>query len=257
MKNIGFFNNLFFLASLQASPSYSGTIGPSSLPWQPVISIGGGLSSVFSLGKSQSFPIVNPTTDMFFNYTGPANNQTASLWDVFLSAEHPIYHDWLIQIGIAYSQAGRFQPKGELYQGVSVISADYYHEQFNISTNQLLAEAKILYPYHHKMNPYVLLGLGGSFNKVYHYTTSVPPFLTFTRMYGDKTTSGFAFRVGLGIDANINQQIRVGLGYRFADLGPIQFGAATIDEIKVPGSLFNNHLYANELLIQLSYTYST
>ena len=107
--------------------------------------------------------------------------------------------------------------------------------------------------YSDKLYPYVLLGLGGSFNTASNYATNVPPFLTFTRLYANNTSNAFAFRVGLGFDVNITPHTRVGLAYRFADLGSVQLGAATIDNIKAAGTLSQSNLYANEVLAQFTY----
>lgn len=91
-----------------------------------------------------------------------------------------------------------------------------YTYKYNVVARELLAQAKLMRPYHDKFYPYFLVGLGGSFNKASNYSTNVPPFLTFTREYGNNTSSSFAYRVGLGMDMDVTQHARIGLSvFRF------------------------------------------
>ncbi len=221
--------------------------------WHAVISAGGGVAGVTSIGQSKTFPIINAITDEYFVYSPQNGTKTKGLWEVFLGAEHPFYANWLVQAGIAYAQAGSYSVKGTFVQGADVPSANQYNYNFDVMTRQLLAQAKVIYPYNDKLYPYFLLGLGGSFNRASNYATSVPPFLTFTRMYANNTANAFAFRVGLGADVKITPHTRVGLAYRFSDLGSVQLGGATINNIRTPGTLSQSNLYANEVLAQFTY----
>ena len=78
------------------------------------------------------------------------------------------------------------------------------------------------------------------------------PFNTFTREYSDNTESSFTYSLGLGVDMDITEHLRLGVGYRFADLGKVRLGDAEINTTEVAGTLSQDHLYANEILVQLS-----
>jgi opacity protein-like surface antigen len=221
--------------------------------WHPVIAFGAGASTVSNLGKSQGFPIQNPDTDQFYNYVARDSTQTATLFDFFLGAEWQLRQNCLLQAGVDYNQVSSFDVKGSLTQGVDVISEDNYTYHYSLSSKQLLAQGKLLYTIKEHYHPYVLVGVGAAFNKAYNFTTSVPPNLTFTRMYQNNTTTSFSYAVGLGLDIDATAHLRVGIGYRFIDLGKAKLGDATLATFPVAGTLSQDHLYANQLLAQLTF----
>jgi opacity protein-like surface antigen len=217
-----------------------------------VASIGGGIAIASNVGRSQTFPIVNPVTDEFFIYTANRPTQTVGAFDGFLGTEWTFHPKWALQLGLGFNQAWNFRAKGSLLQGADTQSADQYSYHYDILTRQLLIESKLLYLYKQHYHPYVLLGLGAAFNKATDYGTNVPPFLTFTRQYQNNTQTSFTYNVGAGIDVDILDHLRLGLGYRFADFGQIKLGNASIDKTSVSGTLSQTHLYASEILAQLT-----
>lgn len=217
-----------------------------------VASIGGGIAIASNVGRSQTFPIVNPVADEFFTYTANRPTQTVGAFDGFLGTEWTFHPKWALQLGLGYNQAWNFRAKGSLLQGADTQSADQYSYHYDILTRQLLVESKLLYLYKERYHPYVLLGLGAAFNNTTDYSTNVPPFLTFTRQYQNNTQTSFTYNVGAGIDVDILEHLRLGLGYRFADFGQVKLGNASIDTTNVNGTLTQTHLYASEILAQLT-----
>lgn len=245
---------LIFLTLLPNALVYAKSILLADTPsWRRVIGVGGGVAITTNLGQSQTFPILNPTTDEYFTYLPSNQSQTAGLFEVFLGAERRVFSNWLFQAGLAYNQSGTYKTQGNFTQGADAGSANQYTYQYKVTARELLAQGKLMHPYHDKFYPYVLVGIGGSFNRASNYATNVPPFLTFTRDYANNTSSSFAYKVGLGSDLDITQHTRLGLAYRFSDLGNANLGMATIDGSGVPGALSQSNLYANELLLQLTY----
>ena len=94
--------------------------------WRPVIGVGGGAAITTNLGQSQTFPIQNPVTDEYYIYSPTNRTQTQGLFEVFLGAEHPLFSSWLLQGGLAYSQTGSYQAKGNFIQGADAGSANQY-----------------------------------------------------------------------------------------------------------------------------------
>lgn len=97
-----------------------------------------------------------------------------------------------------------------------------------------------------------MLGLGTSYNTSSHWRTDVPT-TKFTRAYYDNTQSSFSYAIGTGIDFALDKHFRLGIGYRFTDFGQSTLGQGRINAISVTGALSQNHLYANELLGQVTY----
>lgn len=222
-------------------------------PWRPIISVGGGVSSVFNVGRFQNFPIITPTTDSFYTYVPQSSTQIEGLFEIFLGTEQALFGKWRLQSGLAYDQTGSYTNTGTLTQGADLPSSNQYNYQFKIVTHQILAQIKAIYPYRNKLNPYFLLGLGGAVNTSSNFSTTVPPFLTFTREYANDTVGSFAYRVGFGLDIELGNHLRTGIMYRFADLGNYRLGNTNINGVAVPGTLSQNNIYANEMLIQLTY----
>lgn len=101
-----------------------------------MVSLGGGVAISSDVGKSQTFPIVNPITDEFYFYTANRPTQTVGAFDGFLGAEWTFHPNWALQMGLGYNQAWNFRAKGSLLQGADVQSADQYSYQYDILTRQ-------------------------------------------------------------------------------------------------------------------------
>lgn len=220
-----------------------------------MIGLNTGASFSSDTGESKSFPIQDPTTDQFYLYTATKSSQTAYLYGGFLGTEWDWRSHWGIQAGLDFTQTASFSAQGSFLQGADVQSADTYSYQYDMLSRQLLLDGKLFYILKKRFRPYILIGAGSSFNSAYHYTTNVPPFLTFTRIYSNNTTTSFSYAVGIGIDATVTERVRMGIGYRFTDLGKVTLGNAVIDTTSVPGTLSQSHWYANEVLAQLLFIF--
>jgi opacity protein-like surface antigen len=222
--------------------------------WHPVIAIGAGALTIPNLGASNYFPIQNTETDEFYQHTADSQFQVAPLVDGFLGVEwRSDSHGWW-QAGLDYTQGFSLSTTGTgviLTQGADTPpDTTTYH--YNVITRQLLLEGKWLTTVHERYHPYALLGMGASFNKAYDYETDLPPSITFTRMYQDNDTASFSYALGVGVDMDITNHVRLGVGYRFADLGKVSLGSASIDSTPVSGTLSQSHVYSHQALVQLS-----
>lgn len=244
---------LITMSLIFSMTSYAFSLEGVNTTWHPIISIGVGASISSQVGESKTFPIQDPVTDAFYDYANYKVTQSSSLLDGFLGAECHVSPQWALQIGADYNQAASFTARGTLTQGADIQSEDTYHYRYRIMTKQLLLEGKLLYTTHKKYHPYLLLGVGAAFNRAYNYDTNVPPFIAFTRLYQNKSTSSFSYAIGVGIDVDITSHMRVGAGYRFVDLGKVKLGSATIDTTPVNGTLTQDHLYTNEVLAQITF----
>ncbi len=222
--------------------------------WHPVVSMGGGLA-FSSVGDANYLPVQSNTVDQFYNYTPSRVTKTSGLANIFVGAEWRLRQQWLMQAGFEFNQTA-LNTNGTLVQGADVPSQDTYRYQYGILSKQFLAEAKLLYSFRDTYHPYVLAGAGVGVNRSYNFSTNVPPFLAFTRMYGGYTKTSFSYAVGLGVDTNLAPELRFGVGYRFADLGKVNLGNATIDTTSVPNSVSQTHSYTNEVLAQLTFLFA-
>lgn len=250
-KSLFFFSWSIFIYCTIANSS--GNPESFTNPWYPIIGISGGVLSTSNMGKYQIFPIQNPDTDELYIYSPNHQKQTHGLFELFVGVERPAFSNWLLQFGLAYSQASSYRSHGIFSQGADIDSSDQYTYNYFLGEKELLGQTKFMYSYLKKFYPYFLVGLGISSNKASDFSTNVPPFLTFTRNYQDNNNHSFAYKAGVGIDMNVYQHVRIGLGYRFSNLGHVSLGTGNIDGTLMNGTLAQTHLYANELLFQLTY----
>ncbi|GEM_PF-2397141 len=219
-----------------------------------VISLAGGAGVTSSVGISQTFPIANPGSGLFYTYTANQEAQTHAIFDGFVGVEWMYQPRLALQFGLGLNIAGNVRAKGDLLQGNNISPADQYYYQYSVLSRQLFAETKLLYQHKSCIHPYVLLGLGVAFNSAYSFQTDVPS-PAFTRLYNNNTETSFTYRVGAGLDLDVTNQLRLGLGYRFTDRGHVQLGSAKINSTSVSGTLEQNHLYTNEMLAQLTWLF--
>lgn len=221
-------------------------------PLRPVLSLGLGAAFSSQIGKSKMFPIAaNPVANEFFIYNAHSSTRVSALFDGFVGGE-TTYYPWALQIGIGFSQTWNFDSHGALLQGTDMPSATRYNYHYDILTRQVLVETKLLYHVIECYHPYIVLGVGAAFNEADGFATNVLPITTLTRQYGDNTQTSFTYTVGFGIDVNVIDSLRFGIGYRFADLGQVQLGHASFNTTRVAGTLSQNHLYTSEVLGQVT-----
>ena len=257
IRTLGIIAFIGFPGVFLSHHTYSSGLVIFDKPWNPVFALGIGSSSVSAINQSQSFPIQNPITDEFYEYTAQHSSRNSALFEIFIGAESDLNARWKIQPGVDFNTTPRpFSAEGIFVQGADVQSADVFGYHFNAVSQQLMASAKLLYQFHSKYHPYVFAGLGASFNRAYNYHTTVPYYLTFTRMYQDNTHTSLSYSLGLGVDVAITSSMRFGLGYRYTDLGSLKLGNAFIDTTQVSGTLTNAKLHSNQFLVQATWIFN-
>ncbi len=236
-----FFIVLFELKSLPAFSSLSYL--------QPVVTLSAG-ASISQLGQSQSFA---PLDLCSYHYTPNASNTTTMLWGGFVGTQVKHSPSWELIAGLGYYQPNTLSTKGVLTQGADPMSDNTYRYRYQTQSQQLLAEGKLYWLVKDRLRPFLMLGLGAAFNKTSDYQTSVPAFLEFTPAFSQHTQTNFTYAFGPGIDISLSKFFRVGVAYRFTDLGLANTGTAQIDETPIASTLKQSHLYANQILAQFTF----
>lgn len=264
---LGYYYLLYlFISLLGVSSSFattvienSGTKEPNSLfiltnksPFlhevQPVFTFSPGMS-ISQLGQSQSF---TPLDLCSYHYK-PEGSKTNMLWGGFIGSNVKRSASWRLIAGLGYYQSNSLSTKGIVTQGADSSSDNNYLYQYQIQSQQLLAEGKWYWVTKKKMQPFLMVGIGAAFNKTSRYQTSVPAFLEFTPEFANHTQTNFTYAVGPGVEMGLSNSFRVGVSYRFTDLGAANTGSAQIDSIPISSTLKQSHLYANQILAQLTF----
>jgi opacity protein-like surface antigen len=215
---------------------------------KPTITLSTGL--IFSkLGQITSF---TPLDLCHYTYQ-PQGHSVNPLYGGFVGSEFKQTPSWRFVAGLGYYQPASLSTKGILTQGADSVSSDTYSYRYRTTTQQLLAEGKLYWIDQHKIQPFLMVGLGAAFNKTSNYQTNVPLFFAFTPKFSNHSQTNFTYAIGPGIELNLTKSVRIGIGYRFTDLGPSPTGTAQIDNISIPNALKHSHLYANQILAQFTF----
>ena len=217
---------------------------------QPVLAFTAG-SFISQLGQSQSF---QPLDLCSYEYKPKDANTTTMLWGGFVGSEVVRASFWRLIAGLAYYQPNGLSTRGILTQGADAESAESYNYSYQIDSQQLLAEGKLYWSAKETIQPFLMVGIGAAFNKTSHYQTNVPPFLEFTPVFFNQTQTNFTYAIGPGVDLSLSKSFRIGVAYRFTDLGAANTGSAQIDGITIASTLKQSHLYANQVLAQFTFT---
>jgi opacity protein-like surface antigen len=236
-----FFILFFETANSQSIPTISSL--------HPIFTFTAG-ASISQLGQSMGFA---PLDLCHYDYKPKNSNTSNMLWGGFLGSEVTRSSLWQLIAGLGYYQPSSLSTKGVLTQGADLESSSQYRYRYQTQSQQLLAEGKLYWLATKRIQPFLMIGIGAAFNKVSDYQTSIPPFLEFTPEFSNHTQTNFTYALGPGIDISLSKSLRIGVAYRFADLGSANTGKAQIDEIPISSTLKQSHLYANQILAQFTF----
>ncbi len=252
-------NGLVIPLLLLITPAISQTTHTSQTFWssqsQPVISFSFGGTKA-KVGNSQEFSIAGDIDN--YDYNASHSNTKKFILGTFIGLENVLKNNFIVQLGLSfyYLPDNFTSGNGVLTQGIDAQSSDTYNYNYEIKNRQLMLEGKLLKKLKQSYYPYVSFGLGSSFNQTINYQTTVPSTLTFTPQFSSNKNISFAYKIGVGVDWQIQDFWRLGIGYRFADLGKANLGSGAIDTTPFSQTLMQNHLYTQEVLVQLTFMFA-
>lgn len=240
--------------SFISETGFAGTTGEtiqSNSKYRPFLSLYGGVAAASNAGRTQTLAMEGDFTT--YQYFANKSDSNTILWGGTLGTEVTLNSKWDLQLGVSFYKPEDISSSGVLVQGVDPQSADSFNYSYHLKSSQLLIEGKILRVFNKIYWPYLSLGLGATFNKASNYQTNVPPFLTFTPNFADHKVTHFAYSLGTGIDVSIQENIRLGIGYRYVDLNKANLGSGVIDTTPIPQTLAQSNIHMHQALIQISY----
>jgi opacity protein-like surface antigen len=172
----------------------------------------------YTVSQQSFFP------DVYFSN----NNQNSEV--VALSGGYSWHRDdvWLpiLSLGLEYSYYFPIKSTGFIQKFFSPNLTDYTYEfKTHFQQLNLLAKANI-YRWSSGLSPYLLGGIGNSWNTLNSYTEMALPGITprIPPGFSKGTTSNFVYILGFGMDYDINKNFQIGLGYRYDVLGKAHSG---------------------------------
>jgi opacity protein-like surface antigen len=215
----------------------------------PVIGVGAGADRA-NLNLSQNITIFAPFQNA---YLSGLTNDTEQFGGVFVGLESEFYPAWMWQTDLSFYQTSSLNASGDVLQFTDP-AFDNFRFNFQIQSRRYLVESKLMHIVREHYYPYLTLGLGEAVNKAYGYKET--PFssadVPMGEPFGNHTLHSFTYQVGLGIDMDVYPHVRLGLGYRFVNLGRAALSPSPLQD--GPEILSFNNLYTNELLAQLTYS---
>lgn len=198
--------------------------------------------------------------DGLFVYRNQNSTKTVGLAGIYLALEKPLsYPGFLWQLGLEYLRISKLTPRGIHFAGNEPETSTVYHYSYQLRAQQLLVVAKLLKTCKEIYHPYLSFGLGNSFNHLSHFNAATVETgsINLTPTFSANTHSAFTYQLGLGVDTDLSEHLRLGIAYQFTDLGRASFnhGRVVFNQYSFPAP-FNfavRHNYHNQILAQLTY----
>lgn len=219
----------------------------------PVIAARIGIDSA-QIGSDQNIDFGGDPDDRF-KYTG--NDSTQFLWGLFAGVEIPLSANGkcLWQTGAAYYRPSKFTAEGENYIQGDPSKNDRSFE-YNVQNQRLMWENKFFLGLNKYFSLYALGAIGWSQNKAQDYHSySNDPLVPAGSQFGDNTENSFSYSFGAGVEMYLAEQIRVGVGYQFTDLGKVQLGHSDIPIPDQSDTLKSSNTPTNEVVFGLTYLF--
>ena len=201
-------------------------------------------------GQAQALTL-NPSFQNY--YTN--NSTTATVADAggFVGVERVLTDYLSVQIGVAGYVNAELTPQGDVWQ-FAVPLFDTLSYSYSVHHSRVMFSSKLLttVPCYQTVHPYFSWELGTAYNRASRYQEQ-PLISLATPMtpFANHTQSSFTYGVGVGVDYNLNQHFRAGVGYQFADLGSVSLGVTPAES--TTQTLGLSHIYTNQLRFQFTF----
>lgn len=228
--------------------------------FRPVFSLQGGYASMNAGGKNQSFG--GSDTDIF-TYRSSSKTKSTGFIGLFVGGERVLpwlsHPDLSLQAGVDYNSFGNVNIKGVNTVGIEPGTATDYNYRYSFQTQQVLGLVKLLATTYERFHVYGEVGLGAAINQLNHYTatTAQTGNINITPQFSNRSQTQFSYTLGLGVEADITKNVRVGVGYRYSNFGTPSLGNGMVNfgnyHAAVPFNIGNSNSYSNQFIARISY----
>ncbi len=189
-----------------------------------------------------------------FPNTYVSNQSTQVLVDgeLFAGIQRNVREDVLGQLGLTFAQTSPAKLDGLVWEMGDPAFDNLIYSYRIIHTHVAVKGKALITRFNDKNWPYVSGSAGVGFNRSYNYgTTEVIDEAVSPPDFNANTKTTFTYTLGIGLQHKIDEQIQVGVGYAFADWGKSALAPAPGQSTS--GTLALNHLYTNQLQLNLTY----
>ena len=214
---------------------------------RPVATVNLGLDFIDQT-QAQELVFIPP----FYNTYTSQINQNKFLGGIFLGIETPLFNSLFAEVGLSYYKNSSLRATGV----VSQFGDPHYDNlayQYSIASQRLYAEGKLLSKKYNLFHPFISSGVGQAYNKAtnFHEFKLSSEAVPLDSGFPDQSRHAFSYFLGLGLENELTQHVRLGCSYRWVSLNQAYLGSSVFQDEST--SSLHNKLNANELLIQLSY----
>lgn len=216
-------------------------------PWAWVATIGAG--PIFeNAGKTQTFysaPEIEKT------YNANRTSHTLVGGELFLGIQKSLKHQLAGQLGLAVTATDSANLSGNIWDDADLKFNNYTYN-YKIRHSHVALKGKLIADKGFVFNPWLSGSLGVGFNQARDFSNTPKIFQAVVMPnFTNHTTTAFTYTVGAGVERNLNDHWRVGVGYEFTDWGKSGLSRA-------PGQTLNtglavSHVYTNGVLFNLTY----
>lgn len=228
----------------------SDLVFPDDLPIQrsSIVTLSGGVAWS-TVGQNQYlYPAPLPDYEYYASNSGTSTMGSA---EIFFGLQRVIYPNIIGQLGLGIAGVSDAEVTG--YTTVNGYP-DAFAYSYKVNHGRVELKGKLIGYTIQPVQPYVSASLGVAFNTSHDYRpTLLSPFVYDPLWYESNATVAFPYSFGIGVQAMINPNWQVGLGYQFADLGKSYLSG---DGIYLDKGLRLTHFYTNEALVSISYVFS-
>lgn len=157
------------------------------------------------------------------------------------------------QFGLAIGASSQVKLKGSVYEDADPIFNNYSYT-YGIRNTRLALKAKVLYdPSYYDLFPYLSASGGLGYNHASGFTIKPKiPEEVDPPVFSNNNETGFTYSFGIGLEAAVDVNWRVGIGYEFTNWGKSALGRA-MDQTVGDKSIKESGVQVHELLVSLSF----
>jgi opacity protein-like surface antigen len=223
---------------------------PDDLPlqWSSIITFSGGVGWTTAGQNQYLYPAPLPHYEY---YTYNSETSTMGSGEIFFGLQRVIYPNIIGQLGLGIAGMSDAEVTGS----VTVDGfPDAYGYSYKVNHGRLELKGKLIGYTIQPLQPYISGSFGVAFNNSHDYRpVQLNPAVPFPLWYDANVAVAFPYTLGAGVQAMINTNWQVGVGYQFADLGKSFLRG---DGLELNKGLRLTHCYTNEAVVSISYVFS-
>jgi opacity protein-like surface antigen len=239
------FGLFFSLAALASDAVLPDDLPPS---YESIITLSGGAAWTTPGQNQYLYPQAFPS---YQYYTFTSGTKAMVSGEIFFGLERVVSPYLIGQLGLGVGGVSDAMVSG--YTNVDG-TADAYSYTYKINHGRLELKGKLIAYTLQPIQPYISGSLGIAFNNAHEYIpVALNANVAAPLWFGTNVTPAFPYTFGAGVQAMLNANWQVAVGYQFADLGKSFLGG---DGVVLGSGLRQTHFYTNEALVSISYLFS-